>query len=106
MTAIFPLFEIPSPFPGAIAVYVRPNTNGETRGFFCTKCGARLMHQSIAKDGTPAAAVSVKSGCLDGITKELMRSAVHIWTKSAIVDIPEGVEGYEGEPPEGSFSHR
>jgi hypothetical protein len=106
MTAIFPSFEILSPFPGAIAIYVRPNTNGETKGFFCTKCGSRLMHQSISKDGTPASAVSVKSGCLDGITKEMMRSAVHIWTRSAIVDIPDDAEAYENEPPGGSFNHR
>ena len=64
------------------------------------------MHQSISRDGTPAAAVSIKSGCLDGVRKEMIKSAVHIWTKSAIVDIPEGAEAYEGEPPGGSFGHR
>ena len=64
------------------------------------------MHQSISRGGTPAAAVSVKSGCLNGVTREMISSAVHIWTKSAIVDIPEGVEAYEGEPPGGSFSYR
>jgi hypothetical protein len=106
MTAIFPSFDIPSPFPGAIAIYARPNSNGETKGIFCTKCGSRLMHQSISKDGKPATAVSVKSGCLEGITKEMMRGAVHIWTKSAVVDIPYDVEAYEGEPPGGSFSRR
>jgi hypothetical protein len=105
MTAIFPSFDIPSPFPGAIGVYARPNTNGETKGFFCTKCGSRLMHQSISEDSKPAAAVSVKSGCLDGITKEMMRAAVHIWTKSAVVDIPDNAVAYEGEPPGGSFNH-
>lgn len=47
--------------------------------------------------------LSVKAGCLDGITKEMMREAVHIWTKSAVIDIPEGVEAYEEEPPGGSF---
>lgn len=106
MTAIFPSFEITSPFPGAIAKYSRPNSNGETQGFFCTKCGARLMHQSVSRDGTPAPSVSVKSGCLDGITKEMMRDAVHIWTKSAIIEIPEGAEAYETEPPGGSFKQR
>jgi hypothetical protein len=106
MTAIFPSFEIKPPFPGAIATFSRPNSNGETKGFFCTRCGARLMHQSISRDGKPAAAVSVKSGCLDGITREMMRGAVHIWTRSAIVDIPDDAEAYEGEPPGGSFSHR
>jgi hypothetical protein len=88
MTAIFPSFDIPSPFPDSIAIYTRPNSSGETKGFFCTKCGSRLMHQSISRDGTPAAAVSFESGCLEGITKEIMRGAVHIWTKSAVVDIP------------------
>jgi hypothetical protein len=106
MTAIFPSFNIRSPFPGTIATYTRPNSSGETKGFFCTKCGSRLMHQSISRDGKPAAAVSVKSGCLEGITKEMMRSAVHIWTKSAVIDIPDDVEAYEDEPPGGSFGHR
>jgi hypothetical protein len=106
MTAIFPSFDVRSPFPGAIATYTRPNSSGETKGFFCTKCGSRLMHQSISRDGKPAAAVSVKSGCLEGITKEMMRSAVHIWTKSAVIDIPDDVEAYEDEPPGGSFGHR
>lgn len=103
MTAIFPSFEIPAPFAGAIATYSRPNSSGQTHGYFCTKCGARLLHQSVSKDGTPAPSVSVKSGCLDGITKEMMRGAKHIWTKSAIVNIPEDAEVYESEPPGGSF---
>ena len=103
MTALFPAFEIPSPHEGAISVYSRPNSNGQTNGYFCTKCGSRLMHQSVSSSGKPASTVSVKSGCLDGMTKEMMRSAVHIWTKSAVIDIPEGVEAYEEEPPGGSF---
>lgn len=102
-TALFPSFEIPSPFPGAIATYARPNTNGETQGFFCTRCGSRLMHRSILRDGVPAQAVSVKSGCLEGITKEMMRGAVHIWTREAVVDVPRDAEAYEEEPPGGSF---
>lgn len=64
------------------------------------------MHQSVSREGKAADAVSVKSGCLDGVKKEMMRSAVHIWTRSAIVDIPDDAEAYEGEPPGGSFSHR
>lgn len=48
--------------------------------------------------------LSVKAGCLDGLSKTMMRKAIHIWTKSAVVDIPEGVEQYEEEPPGGSFA--
>lgn len=103
MTAIFPTFELEPPFPGATAVYSRPNSNGQTEEVFCTKCGSRLIHRHISPEGKLSNTVSVKSGCLDGVTKEMMRSAVHIWTKSAIIDIPEGVEAYEEEPPNGSL---
>lgn len=42
--------------------------------------------------------MSVKAGCLDGLTKEDYRKAAHIYTKNAVVDIPEGVEAYESDP--------
>ena len=104
MTAIFPYFKIESPFSGAFAVYSRPNPTGVTNGYFCTKCGSRLVHEHVSSTGKIADSISVKSGCLDGITKEMMRGAIHIWTKSAVIDIPEGVEAYEEEPEGGSFS--
>lgn len=103
MTAIFPFFEIRPPHEGAIAVYSRPNSNGRTDGYFCTKCGSRLIHVSVGHDGVPERNLSVKSGCLDGMTKEMIRGAVHIWTKEAVIDIPDGVEAYEEEPVGGSF---
>lgn len=103
MTATFPTFKIAEPYPGALAAYSRPNPSGETQGTFCTKCGARLLHQHVSSVGEAGPYVSVKAGCLDGITKEMMRTAVHIWTKSAIVDIPKDAEAHEEEPPGGSF---
>lgn len=104
MTVLFPHFKLEPPFEGAIAYYDRPNPNGTTRGYFCTKCGSRLIHESISPSGEPASMLSVKAGCLDGLTKEDYRKAIHIWTKSAVTDIPEGVEAHEGEPEGGSFS--
>ncbi|KIW88077.1 uncharacterized protein Z519_11187 [Cladophialophora bantiana CBS 173.52] len=106
MTAIFPFFDIRQfePRPGAIAVYARPNSQGRTEGYFCTACGSRLVHVSVSpSDGTPAPMLSVKAGCLSGLTKDMMRTAVHIWTRSAVVDVPEGAVQYEEEPPGGSF---
>lgn len=38
--------------------------------------------------------VSVKGGCLSGLD---WTRAIHIWTKSAMIPIPEGVESYEEE---------
>lgn len=104
MTMTFPAFEIHPPSPNSIAIYSRPNPNGRTDGYFCTMCGCRLLHRAFSRMGEGAKTVSVKSGCLDGVTKEMMRSAVHIWTKSAVIDIPEDAKAYEEEPPGGSFS--
>ena len=109
MTAIFPYFDIQkfAPNADAIAIYSRPNPTGRTDGYFCTKCGSRLTHVHVeVSDGEEKVGkmLSVKAGCLDGLSKAMMRKAVHIWTKSAVVDIPEGVEQHEEEPPGGSFS--
>ncbi|OCT50035.1 hypothetical protein CLCR_07706 [Cladophialophora carrionii] len=117
MTAIFPYFDIRQYAPTAdtVGMYSRANSTGRTDGYFCTKCGSRLVHVSMsAQDGQsgdgrgdafkPAAMLSVKAGCLEGLSKEMMRTAIHIWTKSAVVYIPEGVEQYEEEPPGGSFA--
>lgn len=38
--------------------------------------------------------VSVKGGCLEGLD---WRSAIHIWTKTAMVPIPEGSESHSEE---------
>ena len=67
------------------------------------RCGARLLHQHVSNVGEAGPYVSVKAGCLDGLTKEMMRSAVHIWTKSAVIAISKDVEAHEEEPPGGSF---
>ena len=37
----------------------------------------------------------VKGGCIDGLTKNMLKKATHIWTRSAIVDIPVDAEQYE-----------
>ena len=48
--------------------------------------------------------LSVKGGCLVGLTREMMTAAggrvAHIWCKSAVVEIPDGVERWEEEPPD------
>ncbi|KAJ0269376.1 hypothetical protein COL940_012501 [Colletotrichum noveboracense] len=38
--------------------------------------------------------VSVKGGCIDGLD---WKTAVHIWTKNAMVPIPEGAETHSEE---------
>ncbi|KIX08490.1 uncharacterized protein Z518_03146 [Rhinocladiella mackenziei CBS 650.93] len=93
ISAIFPAFEIPSTVTD-IGVYTHSNTTSgrEKKCYFCKKCGTRVMHGG--KDY-----VAVKGGCLDALDKDLLDSATHIWTKRAIVPIPDGVESYPEEPP-------
>ncbi|KAH7027686.1 uncharacterized protein B0I36DRAFT_327642 [Microdochium trichocladiopsis] len=57
--------------------------------YFCRHCGTRLLHSTPNKK-----VVSVKGGCIDGLD---WTRAIHIWTKSAMVPIPEGVESYPQE---------
>lgn len=42
--------------------------------------------------------MSIKGGCITGLTKDDWANARHIWTKNAMVPIPEGVETCEEEP--------
>jgi hypothetical protein len=37
----------------------------------------------------------VKGGCIEGLD---WKGAVHIWTKRAVIKVPDGVEAWEGEP--------
>lgn len=100
MTAEFPHFKLEEPFEGAIGSYSRPSSQGQTVGYFCKNCGSRLIHEHIRTGGKIDARVSVKSGCLDGLTKEDYKGAIHIWTTMAVSEIPAGVEQYEEDPPE------
>jgi hypothetical protein len=79
-----------------LSVYTRKTLSHRNLDcYFCNRCGSRLMHKCEG-DST----VSVKAGCLESfdLRGSKGKTAVHIWIKEAIVDIPEGAEAYEGEP--------
>ncbi|OOQ91717.1 hypothetical protein PEBR_09243 [Penicillium brasilianum] len=106
ITAIFPYFDLPSSAADLVGVWTRPTLKGRIMEcVFCKNCGVRLFHRfqdSMPAPGEkpgPTATTNVKGGCLLGLDKEMMKSAVHCWTQHAIVDIPEGVESYATEPP-------
>jgi len=87
-SAIFPRFQLPE--TKLLSCYTRPTASGNTLYcYFCQQCGTRLLHTTPNKN-----VVSVKGGCIDGLD---WRKAIHIWTKSAMVPIPEGSEAYEEE---------
>ena len=63
-------------------------------GAFCPDCGTRIYHKPEWRKGT----ISVKPGTLD--ETDWLRPSVHLWTssKQGWVEIPKGVEAYEGQP--------
>ena len=42
--------------------------------------------------------MSVKGGCLEGLTREMLEGATHIWVSEAVMEVPAGVKRFEGEP--------
>lgn len=46
----------------------------------------------------------MKGGCLEGLSRDMLKGAAHIWTKRAVVDIPEDAEKYEEGYPEAELS--
>ncbi|KAK7953422.1 glutathione-dependent formaldehyde-activating enzyme [Apiospora saccharicola] len=118
-SAIFPKFQLPN--IEGLSCYT----------YFCRSCGTRLVHTTpvsvpcsqpdhnndnndpyyIMKYMAPTSlltnrkaknVVSVKGGC---ITKGLdWNKAIHIYTKSAMVPIPEGCESHEEAAPPSEYS--
>jgi hypothetical protein len=92
-SAIFPFFSV-ADNPN-VSSFSRTCDSGRRQNcYFCNKCGTRILHAHIVDDGNPKV-VAVKGGLLDGLD---WPSAKHIFTRSAVVPIPEGVEQWEGVP--------
>lgn len=92
-SAKFPAFALSEENKKNLGVWTRPTDAGNTSDcYFCKNCGVRLIHAKRGGDS-----VSVKGGLVKGLD---WTKAVHIWTKRAVVPIPEGAKQFEGEPPQ------
>ncbi|AEO67527.1 uncharacterized protein THITE_2116411 [Thermothielavioides terrestris NRRL 8126] len=91
------LFPLPAELATKLAVWTRPSNAGRSvDGYFCHVCGVRVMHRIREADGAERDVVSVKGGLVKGLD---WKSGVHIFTRSAVVPVPEGAEAWEAEPP-------
>ncbi|KAJ5724526.1 hypothetical protein N7493_006254 [Penicillium malachiteum] len=106
ITAVFPYFELPESTSDLVGSYTRITLKGRhMECLFCKNCGARILHRfrdampSPGEQPKPTSTTNVKGGCLEGLDQEMMKSIVHIWTKHAIIKIPEGVQHWEEAPP-------
>jgi hypothetical protein len=91
ISALFPADGI-WPFPEHLEPYIgvwtrKTDAGNTTHCYFCKKCGVRILHRGILANGQEKPGVRVRGGCLEGITLE---GATHIWTRSALVPVPEG----------------
>lgn len=96
------LANLPPETKGRLKVYTHPTDAGNVMHcYFCPECGVRLFQisHSRADGGRPLGMegmVAVKAGVVEGLE---WRDVVHIWTRSAVVGIPEGETRYEMGPP-------
>ena len=92
-SAIFPFFSVAD--NPSVSFFVKQADSGRKKHcYFCNKCGSRIMHATIVENGNPQN-VSVKAGLLEGLN---WNGGMHIYCRSAVVPIPEGVQRWEAEP--------
>ncbi|KAH6634962.1 Mss4-like protein [Chaetomium sp. MPI-SDFR-AT-0129] len=90
----------------ALSIYEYPTDSGNTmRGYFCPKCGTRVFNAVVLPDGkTLREVVAVKAGLVDDVGEGGLgwkgQKGVHIFTKSAVMELAEGWECYETMPGE------
>jgi hypothetical protein len=98
-SAIFPsapLFPLSDELKEKLKVWKRPAESGNTvECYFCPKCGVRLIHRGILKDGTPKDVISIKGGVVKGLD---WKGGIHVFVRSALVEIPADAEKWEAEP--------
>ncbi|KAF2438387.1 hypothetical protein P171DRAFT_371586 [Karstenula rhodostoma CBS 690.94] len=92
-SAIFPFFRVDD--NPNVSHFSRVCDSGRKQScYFCNKCGSRILHAHVVDGGDPQV-VAVKGGLLEGLE---WKNAKHIYTRSAVVPIPPGVEFWVAEP--------
>jgi hypothetical protein len=92
-SAIFPFFRVDD--NPNVSYFSRVGDSGRKQNcYFCNKCGSRILHAHVVDGGDPQV-VAVKGGLLEGLE---WKNAKHIFTRSAVVAIPDGVESWVAEP--------
>lgn len=96
-SATFPaagIFPLSADLAAKLGVWTRPGNDGRTVAcYFCKECGVRVMHRISEADGTAWDTVNLKGGLVKGLD---WKGAPHIYTRSAVVEVPAGVEQWEG----------
>jgi hypothetical protein len=94
-SAIFPYFSVAD--DPSVSFFIRTCDSGRKQCcYFCNKCGNRILHAYVTNVGEAnPETVAVKGGLLEGLD---WSGGMHIFCRSAVVPIPEGVKRWEAEP--------
>lgn len=63
--------------------------------YFCKTCGVRTMHRVREANGEGRDTCIIKGGVLKGLN---YKGAGHMYVRSAVVEIPAGVQWWETSP--------
>ncbi|EEA22917.1 hypothetical protein TMatcc_001781 [Talaromyces marneffei ATCC 18224] len=89
ITAMFPaegMWPLPEDIQPHVGKWTRTADSGNTlECYFCKCCGVRVLHRPILPDGTAKPMLSVKGGCVEGLTLE---GAKHVYVRTALVPVP------------------
>lgn len=94
------LFPLAPAAEESLSLYTRPveSKPGTTmQCWFCRRCGSRIVHRNVDAEGVQAPNCAVKGGVLQGLDWEA--GGTHIFTKTAVVPVPDGAVKFEGTPP-------
>lgn len=98
-SAVFPaegIFPLPDDLRAQLSIFTRPAKEGRMMDcYFCKTCGVRIMHRVREANGQERDRLIIKGGVLEGLN---YKGAGHIYTRSAVVEIPVGVERWETSP--------
>lgn len=98
-SAVFPtegIFPLSEDLETQLSVFTRPTKEGRTMDcYFCKTCGVRIMHRVREANGQGRENLIIKGGVLKGLD---FNGAAHIYARSAVVQIPAGVERWETSP--------
>jgi len=96
------VFPLPDDLNEKLSVFTHPADSGNTMHcYFCPRCGVRIFHAAVLPDGSLRPAVSFKGGAIDGGINWEALDTKHIFTKSAVMKIPEGWTCFQEGPPQG-----
>lgn len=90
------VFPLSQDLHAKLQLWTRPANEGRTLDcYFCKACGVRIIHRVRSADGEEKLTVSIKGGLISGLD---WSQGKHIYTETAVVPIPCGVEKWEGAP--------